>query len=347
MVGFFTPAKRYSMKAITITDLSNAKDDARHIEEIATSLNPTATDRKGNTKLTVKGAVDTIKLVNPRGAWVAGTAYATKDVVSWSGTWYFSVVAHLSSSTFSADATKWRVYQGVLASDLNAPGGSGLVVFTPLGQGAKPRSVEGKLRDIAARGEYDSDASFDVAKIGKPSIDAFGNFDAPIDVLSSVTTLKAVAMAALLAKRSAGAGAVSSRPAFIEQHISGFFGRGMLASEVNNLVTEQSVTGNFSLGATTLGIPNSANFTVGSTVTVKHDNGMYRTYFVDSKSANNIGIRPALRYPCTAAKAKIERTWFNRAHPGKFYMRELAQRVAYSTEFDAAMCPVPFDYKCA
>src|SRR5690606_36168863 len=48
------------MPAIQVQDLYNAKLDADHIAEIATSLESTATDRKGNVKRTVKGAIDTI-----------------------------------------------------------------------------------------------------------------------------------------------------------------------------------------------------------------------------------------------------------------------------------------------
>jgi hypothetical protein len=45
------------MPALTITDLENGKLDLDHIAAIATSLAPTATDRLGHTKRTVRGAV--------------------------------------------------------------------------------------------------------------------------------------------------------------------------------------------------------------------------------------------------------------------------------------------------
>lgn len=128
-----------------------------------------------------------------------------------------------------------------------------------------------------------------------------------------------------------------SRPAYIEQHLSSFFGRGMLTSETINITTEQSMVGNYVVGDATLVLTNATNFIVGGGCTIKHDNGRYATYFIDSKSVNNIGIRPALRWPCTAAVARIERLWYNKAHPGRFYMRALAQRIALSTELEAAM----------
>ena len=46
------------MTAITITDLNNAKLDVDHIAELATSAALTATDRLGNTKRTMAGALD-------------------------------------------------------------------------------------------------------------------------------------------------------------------------------------------------------------------------------------------------------------------------------------------------
>ena len=128
-----------------------------------------------------------------------------------------------------------------------------------------------------------------------------------------------------------------SHPVFLEQHFSSFFGRGMLTSETINVTTEQALVGSFAAGAATLVMSNASQVAIGSTVTVKHDNGKYATYFVDSKSANNIGIRPGLRYSCATSAARIERTWYNRAHPGKFYMRELGQRIAHSTELDCSM----------
>jgi len=124
--------------------------------------------------------------------------------------------------------------------------------------------------------------------------------------------------------------------AYIEQHISSFFGRGMLTTEVINVATEQAFVGAFNTGDATVILTDATQIKVGGCISIKHDNGRYGTYFADSKAVNNIGIRPALRWPCMTASARVERTWFNKAHPGKFYMRELAQRIALSTELEAA-----------
>lgn len=274
------------MPAIKISDLNNAKRDVDHIAEVATSMAPTATDRLGGVKLTVKAAMDSLKAFNSRGAWATATVYELKDIVTSGGLWYVCVAAHVSAADFATDAaTKWRIHQGITAEELAVEGGAEKVGF-----GDRTVAVAlGDLEDLTAR------------------LDA-----------------------GALRQRT-------SRPAFIEQHISGFFGRGMLAAETINQPTEQALVGAFATGAATLQVTDATYFLIGGCVTVKHDNGLYGTYFVDSKAGSNIGIRPGLRYDCLTAAARIERTWFNRAHPGKFYMRSLAQRIARSTELDAAM----------
>lgn len=116
------------MQALTFVDLNNGKVDLDHIAAVATSKQPTAADRMGRLKLTLQGAVDTIKTINPRGEWVAATAYKIKDVVFVSGvagapgTWYIAVVEHISAGVFAADAgTKWRVHQGVTVAEMAEP----------------------------------------------------------------------------------------------------------------------------------------------------------------------------------------------------------------------------------
>lgn len=126
------------MPTITSLDLSNAKLDVDHIAAIATSLQPTATDRLGHTKDTISGAVYKIASFTDRGVWVASTNYQVKDLVSVSVssviTWYVCVVQHTSSSSFSTDSSsKWRIYQGVTTGDLSATDGSDLVGFQQTG----------------------------------------------------------------------------------------------------------------------------------------------------------------------------------------------------------------------
>jgi hypothetical protein len=144
---FFCPnQKGMHMPALNINDLNNGKKDLDHIAEVATSIQPTATDRLGNQKLTVRGAVDSIKLANPRGAWAAGTQYESKDVVSFAGTWYFCVVPHLSSLVFADDAANWRVYQGITWNDLAAATASSGVGYVHAEGGVNGTTLQTALR---------------------------------------------------------------------------------------------------------------------------------------------------------------------------------------------------------
>ena len=135
------------MPAVSIADLNKAKQDVDHIAELSTSRALTATDRLGNTKDTLAGAVYKISAFNDRGPWVTGQLYAVKDLVSNGGTWYVCVAPHTSGETFAGDvATKWRVYQGVTAGELAAPGGAAMIGYTPSGVGAVATTVQAELR---------------------------------------------------------------------------------------------------------------------------------------------------------------------------------------------------------
>lgn len=125
------------------------------------------------------------------------------------------------------------------------------------------------------------------------------------------------------------------RIAFIEQQITGFFGRGMLTAETNNLVTEQSITVAAGAGAASVTVENGAQFVSGGCAVIEHPGGVYLPYQV-SVSGNVLTLRPKLALPVVAG-SRIERLWFNSAHPGKFYMRHLAQRIAWISETEAAL----------
>lgn len=68
----------------------------------------------------------------------------------------------------------------VLRQDLAAAGGSARVGFVAAGSDTVPRTVEGKLRDLVSRADYSTDAAFEAAQAGRPSIDADGNFRATV-----------------------------------------------------------------------------------------------------------------------------------------------------------------------
>lgn len=158
------------MPAITIADLNNAKTDCEHIAAIATSPALTATDRLGNIKKTLAGAIASIADVVNRGAWSAGTPYGVMDVALSGGTWYRCVVPHTASSSFASDqATKWRVWQGAtlldiadllsdLASTASATKGAGMVGYSTLRayvQGTVGDKLQEmvSVRDFGAKGD--------------------------------------------------------------------------------------------------------------------------------------------------------------------------------------------------
>ena len=107
----------------TVAVPSNLPQDllynAEKLDEALNSSALTYLDRFSVPRLTAAGATAQLAVVNPRGAWVTATAYAPRDVVSNSGTWYIALDSHTSGATFAGDqAAHWRVYQGVTAADL-------------------------------------------------------------------------------------------------------------------------------------------------------------------------------------------------------------------------------------
>ncbi|HZW84069.1 MAG TPA: hypothetical protein VFF14_11710, partial [Candidatus Deferrimicrobium sp.] len=123
--------------------------------------------------------------------------------------------------------------------------------------------------------------------------------------------------------------ALSKKPAFLEQFITGFYGRGQLASEkaTENVATETNITVARAAGYGGLDVADTSKFKEGSVIVIKYDDGTYATHFVTQVSSGTIlNIKPPLTKATTTA-TKVERCWFNSAHAGKFYMRYLAQRL--------------------
>jgi len=118
------------------------------------------------------------------------------------------------------------------------------------------------------------------------------------------------------------------KPYFLDHFINGFGGRGMLTAETPSISTEVSVTADAAAGSNSIAVSSTTNFVVGSRVTIFHASvGKYETYFVNSKSSTTLGIPQGLKYSVNTS-SKVERTWYNQPHAGKFYMRQLAQRIA-------------------
>lgn len=67
-----------------------------------------------------------------------------------------------------------------VVQDLSGAQGSSLLGHVAEGANAAPRTIQQKLRDVVSRQDYATAEAFDVAKAGKPNINADGNFDAKV-----------------------------------------------------------------------------------------------------------------------------------------------------------------------
>lgn len=225
------------------------------------------------------------------------------------------------------------VGDAALRLELASAGGAGRIGTEQPYEGAVARTQAEKNAEIISRADFVDDESFVAAKASKVSIDGDGVFDAPaVDPFGTPDTLRHALIRALLGEQS-----VPSRPAFIEQHISSFFGRGMLPDEIEFIDTETVFTGSHSAGATVVAIFDTSKYTIGGCATIRHDNGVYGTYFISNISGTGLAITPPLRYPVSASGSAIARTWGDKVHPNNFYLRELAQRIAHCSEIDAAI----------
>lgn len=110
--------------AITITDLENAKLDADHIADIATSQLDTATDRLGTSKNTLQGALKTLGFIPPV-AYAAAISFTVSDntkTVDEAGVIYAplpSALPFTTSGTFIGDDdARFFVIQGITTGNL-------------------------------------------------------------------------------------------------------------------------------------------------------------------------------------------------------------------------------------
>jgi hypothetical protein len=126
---------------------------------------------------------------------------------------------------------------------------------------------------------------------------------------------------------------IDKNPSFVDQYVTSFFGRGQLLSEkaTQNTVTEQNLTTTGNAGEGGVTVTDASKFQLGGILVVRYDDGTYSTHFIRTITGNTIGFLPTLEKNVTL-NTKVERAWYNSAHPGKFYMRYLAQRLANETE---------------
>ena len=122
------------MPAVTVADLNNAKLDVDTIAAIATSTALTVTDRLGHTKLSVLGAVTTLKAFNLRGARQTGVTYSMKDVYTEQSIAYVAVVASFVSASVVQDISMGyvTVHQGATKEELANQDGAGRIGYSRL-----------------------------------------------------------------------------------------------------------------------------------------------------------------------------------------------------------------------
>lgn len=125
-------------------------------------------------------------------------------------------------------------------------------------------------------------------------------------------------------------------PIFVEQFLTGFFGRGMLEAETPFVSTEQSLTASSLAGTQIITVASTSGYEVGGGLVIKYPSGKYRPHFIKGKTATTLTVIPTL-YEGLSSSDMVARTWFDEAHPGRFYMRYLAQRVAGITEMRGAL----------
>ena len=93
---------------------------------------------------------------------------------------------------------------------------------------------------------------------------------------------------------------VSQKPAFIEQFVTGFYGRGQLSSEkpTEYRVTEQFIVSNAGAGSSSVVVTDATKFVVGGGCVIKHNDGTYMSHFIKAISGNTLTISPTLQKKC-------------------------------------------------
>lgn len=99
------------------TDPRDLYDNAQALDQAINAAASTYTNRLGQVKPTLQAALDGAKQFNDRGTWGTGTAYARKDIFTYSGITYVTLTAHTSTSVASdLAAGKIGVFSGNAAA---------------------------------------------------------------------------------------------------------------------------------------------------------------------------------------------------------------------------------------
>ncbi len=171
------------------SDVSDLLFNAQKLDEAVTSLLPTYMDRLGVEHMTAAGATASIRAFNSRGVWATATAYAVRDLVFVTPTWYACVTAHTSGATFVGDAADWRVHQGVtreeLADPTSASNGDATVAVKRVATGSvatNQHEVNQRTRSV-----FDFMTSAQIADVltNSPTLDVTSAVQAAIDDASA------------------------------------------------------------------------------------------------------------------------------------------------------------------
>lgn len=140
-------------------DPSDLLFNAGKLDEVVSGSNAIYTDRLGVSRRTMAGVDAAADLVLGGIGYAPPVVYAsgisltlTTQTVEYSGEVYAPKVANLpfTTSTWATDSAKFRLIQGVAATDLAASGGSSMIGYMPSGTGAVATAVQDVLRETVS-----------------------------------------------------------------------------------------------------------------------------------------------------------------------------------------------------
>lgn len=138
------------------SDPSDLLFNAQKLDEVVSGSSQYYTDRLGASRRTVAGINAAADVVLGGLGYAPPVAYAsgisltlTTQTVEYSGDVYAPKLSNLpfTTSTWATDSAKFRLIQGVAATDISASGGSAMIGYMPAGTGAVATTVETELRE--------------------------------------------------------------------------------------------------------------------------------------------------------------------------------------------------------
>lgn len=131
--------------------------NAQKLDEVVSGTSQYYTDRLGASRRTVAGINAAADVVLGGLGYAPPVAYAsgisltlTTQTVEYSGEVYAPKLSNLpfTTTTWATDSAKFRLIQGVAATDLAASGGASMIGYMPAGTGAVATNVQDALRSV-------------------------------------------------------------------------------------------------------------------------------------------------------------------------------------------------------